>query len=657
MDQIFFQDVIDGNSEKSRDECSIAGSGGSIPGLPEARRIGGAASYEERIREQRESKKAYEAALQAGRAEMSRLSMEEANASPTMAIKIADDKKDLLDDMVTLSKKIRGVDSAIEKEARKEKEKARKTLVFKWPGEITPAVGKVWAARSDGNPREQSEMPVPKGVSGDESNGFRVAAYYGDELLYGTGLGWFGWDNIKWQQLGDEDEVYNKIQGISKHIMGEIHYHRGEGLTAGYSEIEHEIIEEEYASVCSDMKRVFGAMNAAKAARRWLSVSADKLDNNEMLLNTPEGEILLGTGEVRGNGRENYCTMVTSTGMGTGVCVGETLVEGGYSGGDNGIWDGEVVCPKWMKFLRETFYSRGTKGEEDHIDYELIEYVQRLVGYCSTGSVRENKVFFFFGGGRNGKSVFMNVVSKILGDYSRVMPRGMILKGDKKEKQRDLACVRGTRLLVDSEVGEDSRLDENFIKTVTGAEKLDSRGLYKMNFAYMPSFKIICCTNNKPIVESNDYAIWQRIKLVPFKNTVLEKDQNKNLVVELEMEAEGILQWIVDGARKWNREGFNKCKAVDKATEEYRLDEDVFSRFVSDNIAPTGDHNHMITKKDIFERYKKWAEDNGLPAKEPTPLGKDLAKAVLNHPVFKGSNVQRQKRTSTYSAVKFLDVF
>jgi hypothetical protein len=64
-------------------------------------------------------------------------------------------------------------------------------------------------------------------------------------------------------------------------------------------------------------------------------------------------------------------------------------------------------------------------------------------------------------------------------------------------------------------------------------------------------------TNHKPVIKGTDYGIWRRIKLIPFTTRIPEEKQDKYLERKLKAEASGILNRLLEGARRWASEGLN----------------------------------------------------------------------------------------------------
>jgi P4 family phage/plasmid primase-like protien len=516
-----------------------------------------------------------------------------------------------------ISKHVSTLIRATAKECKNEKEDLKAKLVYQWP----PFFEK----------KEGWEEPLT--IDDDIANGYRVAIHYKDDLLFEETLGWLMWKTSHWAKLTAKDAPMNKVQPIQKMIRKEIQYHDEQGQSC-YVDLESEIIRDGLREVSATMGSVSKLRDSLASSKQWLSVGKEDLEKNDMLFVCKDVTLELGTGRAREHKREDYC--LNSSPCTLGILHDEEIP-------NNDIWDGWVLCPKWMRFLDETF-----KG-----DSELIAYMQRLCGYLLTGTTREHKIFFLFGAGRNGKSVFMNVMRYIMGEYARACPRNLLVNGNPKEKNNSLSVVFDKRLLVDSELGENSVLDTNIVKALTGSDKLDARGVYQTNIEYVPKYKIVCCTNNKPKVSGSDYAIWQRIRLIPFDNIVPDELQNKNLEVELLMEADEILQWAAIGAKKWNANGLGRCVAVDAATTEYQEDEDNISQFLSNCIIP-GDHDDNVLNKTLYERYASFAKENGLDSKDNSSFHKDFEKAMKTHRSLQKCIKYKNNRFRAYRGIRLV---
>ncbi len=262
----------------------------------------------------------------------------------------------------------------------------------------------------------------------------------------------------------------------------------------------------------------------------------------------------------------------------------------------------DALCPTWHKFLKDITCNNA----------ELELYLQRMIGYCSTASTREQCVFFLYGNGQNGKSTFVDTISTILGDYARsCAPETVMLKDRNSSARSDLARLNGARLVCAAEAQENCRLDESTIKQMTGGtgNKLTARFLYGKEFEYVPTFKIMMSTNYKPIIKGTDNGIWRRIRLIPFTAQISNEQKDEELPEKLLAERSGILNWIIAGAVGWYEKGLPKCNLVDDAVAEYRNEMDKIQQFLDE--CTVEDRHSTIQSSKLYKVYQSWTSELG----------------------------------------------
>lgn len=272
-----------------------------------------------------------------------------------------------------------------------------------------------------------------------------------------------------------------------------------------------------------------------------------------------------------------------------------------------------VDAPEWNSFLKQIFNN----------DQDLIHYIQKAVGYSLTGSVKEQVMFFLYGNGRNGKSVFIDTIADLLGNYAKTMQaESIMIRQTGGTANSDIARLEGARLVISSEPNEGVRLDEGLVKQLTGGDKVTARFLYGKEFEFEPEFKIWLATNHKPIIRGTDDGIWRRLMLIPFDVQIPDSKVDKDLKYKLKREEVGILNWAVDGAVMWQREGLNPPQSVAKASQEYRSEMDVIDMFVSDNCEKYKDYEAPAGQ--LFKLYKQWAADNSEYSMSKQKFGSEM---------------------------------
>ena len=257
-------------------------------------------------------------------------------------------------------------------------------------------------------------------------------------------------------------------------------------------------------------------------------------------------------------------------------------------------------CPQWWAFLQ-----RVTDGKQ-----ELENYLQRVVGYCLTGLTSEHVLFFLYGTGANGKTVFINTIAGMLGNYAVTAPMEMFLASHTERHPTELAMLRGARLVVASETEDGRRWSEAKIKQLTGGDKISARFMRQDFFEFTPQFKLMIAGNHKPSLRSVDEAIRRRIHLLPFTVTVPPEQRDQQLTDKLKTEWPGILSWAIEGCLEWQKAGLAPPKIVCAATDDYLAEEDALTLWLEDCTESASDWE-TERKADLFASWKAWAESAG----------------------------------------------
>ena len=319
---------------------------------------------------------------------------------------------------------------------------------------------------------------------------------------------------------------------------------------------------------------VSGVERLARADRRH-AATTDEWDADPWLLNTQGGVLDLKTGRMRPHERTDRMTKITTA----------------TPGGD---------CQTWRQFIDEV-----TGG-----DKELEFYLQRMVGYALTGSTQEHALFFLYGTGANGKSVFVNTLATILGDYATNAPMDTFMETRTDRHPTDMAGLRGARFVAAIETEQSKRWAESKLKNLTGGDKISARFMRQDFFEFFPQFKLFVAGNHKPAIRNIDEAMKRRLHLIPFTITVPPERRDKNLQQKLLAERDGILAWAVQGCLDWQRHGrLSPPQRVVDATEEYFEAEDALGRWLDERCVR--EPNAKSLTAELFNDWKQWAEASG----------------------------------------------
>ena len=241
----------------------------------------------------------------------------------------------------------------------------------------------------------------------------------------------------------------------------------------------------------------------------------------------------------------------------------------------------------------------------------MIEFIRQAIGYSLSGATSEQCLFFLYGLGFNGKSVFAETLQALLNDYSRRTPADTLMaKRFDDGISNDVARLPGARVVIASELEEGRRLNETLVKDLTGGDRITARFLRKEFFEFAPTFKIWMYGNHKPEIRGTDKGIWRRVRVVPFDVTIPAEERDPDLINKLKAELPGILAWAVRGFTAWQAAGaLLTPKCVQDATAQYRAEQDLIAAFLEE-CCLTGNSLYTVTAGALFRAYKAWAEEN-----------------------------------------------
>lgn len=438
----------------------------------------------------------------------------------------------------------------------------------------------------------------------DLGNARRLVKRYGAKTRYvGTWGKWLAWDGTRWKRDGT-GVVDRCAQKTARRIYDEArdtrNRRRGKKLRAWAKQ--------------SQSKPRLEAMKALAASQPEVAITHEVLDRQPHLLNCKNGTVDLRTGELRPHDPADLITQTTGVEYPTDP----------------------VVPSLWLQTLDTVFDG----------DKAIIEFLQRLFGLILLGEVREHLLPIFHGDGANGKSVVVETVMGVMGEYALKAPRGLCTASKHEQHPTALADLCGKRLAVITETADGERLDEALVKELTGGDTVRARRMREDFWQFEPSHSVLMVTNHRPLVSGVDNGIWRRIKLIPFNVEIPESKQDPELRRKLKAEYAGILRWMVEGCLACQFEGLRPPEAVELATSEYRREMDSFGQFVQE-CCDLGS-NCSIRSSLLINAYEEWCDDQGLQPISRVAFGKHLKKLPgvykrrSNGIVYEGIDIARE---------------
>lgn len=259
----------------------------------------------------------------------------------------------------------------------------------------------------------------------------------------------------------------------------------------------------------------------------------------------------------------------------------------------------ERTPERWLRFLAECFPG----------DAEAVAYLQRVAGYMLTGETREHVCWFLFGSGGNGKSVFTNTLAHLMGSYATSTdPSTWAKRPDGMEPHKqEIARLQGARLVVSPEP-DGGRLNESRIKSWVAGDPQTANLMRQNAVTFTPTGKLILHGNHAPMFAAVDDAIRRRLRVVPFNTKPAHPDIH--LEATLRAEAGGILQWAIDGAALWYRNGLGSCALVDGETADQLSAQDDLGAWIAERCEQGGEYRTL--GKLLRDDYLATQERNGV---------------------------------------------
>lgn len=406
----------------------------------------------------------------------------------------------------------------------------------------------------------------------DIRNADRFIEQHGISYRWTPERGWLAWDGKRWKP-DQSGSIIKAAKQTARSVFDEI-------AQAGDKQAETDLFR--WARKSQQVDRIRAMIELAKPDlyASWLDFDADP-----HLLTVDNGTVNLQTGDLIPHDPELLCSRMASVEHGTGD------------------------CPIWHRFL-----------ERIQPDPQVRKYLQRAVGYSLTGDTGEQCLFFAHGTGRNGKSVFLETIGALLGEFA-VASSMTAFELKKGAIPNDIARLAGARLVTVSETADGQRINEPLIKDLTGGDTITARFLRREFFEFRPEFKLWIRGNHKPQIRGTDEGIWRRIHLIPFDERITDAEVDPHLSDKLATELPGILRWAIDGCIEWQRIGLQPPEVVLSATSEYRREMDSLADFLEARTRQGGE----VQATPLYQSYKQWSEANGYRALNQTNFGLRLA--------------------------------
>jgi len=512
----------------------------------------------------------------------------------------------------------------------------------------------------------------------DHGNGRRLIAYFGEDLAHVPRMSWFVWGGTHWRADEDEILVRRRAQAIGAKIHAEalllelepyeleavqladetrtefrkLQSAKGKGKELSGEELSRLDTLREISEVAAGHRKALAARrrehrkhakqtgNTSRIksmlveATTYAHCPMEKLDANPLKLNCESGILTFTQDEdphaaAWGDARRSWRVEQSPHDRAQFMTK---LVRAPYDPG--------AKCPIFLEFL-DTIMP----------DPEIRAFLKCWFGYNLTGLVNEQKLAFFYGMGRNGKSTLVDVIGKIMAEYSATLNIESITGSDSakgSEATPDLVCLPGARFVRTSEPEQGQKLRESFIKKITGGEPFKIRRMHKEFVEIYPEFKITIGGNHRPEIRGGDDGIWRRMMLVPFEVQIAKENVDADLPNKLWAERAGILTWMVEGALEYLTTGLPEPEAIRAATEDYRTESDPFREFLQEECEITGLEGDQELCRVVHDAFNAWQISRGESGMGKRWISNRFLERVGAVPGKEGQTFGRHKKSDWF---------
>lgn len=333
-----------------------------------------------------------------------------------------------------------------------------------------------------------------------------------------------------------------------------------------------------------------------KLCRGIKGVTADAesfdADRTRLWLNTPDGVIDLTTGQMRDHDPDDRITTCTR------------------------VAPAATSSPVFEHFLSRVLP-----------DPDVRDYVQRWLGSGLIGMQRDHILMIFDGTGRNGKGVLRTSVLHALGDYGAEVSPELIMMQAHTQHRTFLMRLRARRIVCTSETEEGRKLNTTVVKRLTGGDPIEANLMREDPIQFEPYHSLTLMTNHLPEVSGTDPALWERIRRVQFGVVIPAAERDVDLPEKLKAEAAGILRWLLDGLKEYQRRGLGMDatpESVKVSVADYQEEGDLVARFLTERTVRS--RSATLRARELYAEYHGFMEEAGEKPMTETAFGRDMAK-------------------------------
>lgn len=416
----------------------------------------------------------------------------------------------------------------------------------------------------------------------DFGNAERFLIRYANTVVFcNQNSSWYLWDKKGFWNKDSLGSIRELVKKVFLSIYNEIEVQETTEARAAVAK---------WALMCEKPEHINACLNVAQSDPRVV-VTMDKFDTDKHLFNLQNGTYDLQNHLFLPHDKENFITRQVS-----------------YN------YDPSAQCPNFLIFLNRIFQSR--KDKEN-----IINYLQKALGYSLTGEISQQMIFLLHGSGSNGKSTLLETQRMVMGDYGTTIDSGSLTTKKNDSVRNDIARLPNIRFVVASENAKGTIIDEELIKKLTGGDEVTARFLFQEEFTFYPQLKLWWAFNHPPGVRDLTHSLMRRLKLIPFEERIPDTERiDQSVLLDIyRSELPGIFNWELEGLKKYQKEGLKDIPAISNAVKEFKEEQDRLHDWILTTcyIPERDDKLKQVLGSDVVtsasvlcKSYNMWAENN-----------------------------------------------
>ena len=247
---------------------------------------------------------------------------------------------------------------------------------------------------------------------------------------------------------------------------------------------------------------------------------------------------------------------------------------------------------------------------------DMRTVLEEILGHILLVNKFPHKIFFLTGSGANGKSTFVEMITKFTGELSSHVDIANFDDGT------SLASLIGKIVNVADDVDAIYLEKSKNLKTMASGNTVGARAIYSQPITLKNTATLIFTANEPPVFKDKSDGIGRRLVIIPFENKVKQRIYNLDELLSTDTAKSYLLNLALQGAKRIydNKLEMSTSETIEQATKQYYLDNDSVLAYLNDY--PAIDNNPIGT---VYEAYEEFCEDSNLKAVSRTKFSRRIS--------------------------------